>query len=46
MIRKYAFIEQCALIRERFMALPTFLAYQYAITMYCYRPTVAIIHII
>ena len=40
MVRKYA------LIREQFMVPPTFLAYQYAIVMYCYRPTVAIICII
>ena len=46
MIRKYALIEKCALIREPFMAPPTFLAYQYAIAMYCYRPTVVIIRII
>ena len=28
MVRKYALIEKCALIRERFMAPPTFKAYQ------------------
>ena len=46
MVRKYGLIEKCALIREQLMAPPTFLAYQYTIAMYSYRPTVAIIRII
>ena len=43
MVRKYALIEKCALIKERFMAPPTIFAYRYAIAMYFYRPTVATI---
>ena len=43
MVREYALIEMCALIRERFIAPPTIgtahlsiKAYQYAIMMYCH----------